>query len=747
MATKSQRAKRRRERLFLNAAAAVEGPLRIEGELPVEFQAAAGEGKLPTFAMTLYTGGKMKPRGFSTPVVMDLSTTTVAAGTRPFLFNHDPSQPVAHGEITVEGSSIKATGTMSVASGAAENIKVSAANGFPWKSSVGAEVGKLEFVEAGRQVTVNARKFNGPIYVARNNVVYEGSFVTLAGDNRSSATVAASLGEFAMGFEAWLKAKGIELTTLSDALKNTLQAAYDLEMKAAAGAAGGGNPTPPAGNSGGSNPPPTPITAAAVPNFQATIDEGRRLMAAEATRVTAINALFAKPEYAGVANMTIKTSDGEVLLKAHAIGSGDWTADAVELQLLRASRASAPAVHSTGHDQACTLQALQGAMVLRAGLALDHKCFATEQAIGLKIPAWLRAGLNTEQRQKAMEAAWQFRDMSMYDIAMQAIRLDGRDIPSGSREDRIMASFSGTSLSNIFTTNVNAVLLSTYMQAPDTTLGWTSEAEVGDFRTQERPRVTVGEGLKKLPAGGTAEHVTDSDLMEEYKIARYARQFTIDEQDILSDRFGIMKDKPTEFGKAAARLRPDLVYYLLLANRTLGADNVALFHAASHGNLRTGSALASATLKVAVADFMLQRENNVNLNLKMTHLIVPPSLKHPADEFINSATIVLSGNTDAVRGSKNTLQDENLTLVCDGRLENGVTDPDTETTVAGSATTWFGASTMAHTIEVGYLRGSGKAPQVRAFTLDRGQWGMGWDVKHDIGAKELDYKGLHKNTA
>ena len=54
---------------------------------------------------------------------------------------------------------------------------------------------------------------------------------------------------------------------------------------------------------------------------------------------------------------------------------------------------------------------------------------------------------------------------------------------------------------------------------------------------------------------------------------------------------------------------------------------------------------------------------------------------------------------------------------------------------------------MAKTIEVAYRRGTGRAPQVRSFTLDKGKWGMGWDINMDIGAKAMDWHGMRKTTA
>jgi hypothetical protein len=249
-----------------------------------------------------------------------------------------------------------------------------------------------------------------------------------------------------------------------------------------------------------------------------------------------------------------------------------------------------------------------------------------------------------------------------------------------------------------------------------------------------------------LPRQKEADHAEFADNVETYKIARYARQFQIDEQDIIDDRFnGINPHVAREFGQAAARLRPDLVYALLLANANM-RDGVALFHA-SHSNLNTSNALAIAGLTAARKAMMLQRENGVNLGLLLKFLIVPPALEVTALE-LSSSPLLITGS-DVVRPAMNALASSGFTIVPEPRLENGVTDPATGTVHSGSATTWFGAAMAGSgpTIEVGYLAGTGRAPQLRSGMLDRGRWGMWFDIKHDIGAKALDWRTLQKNTA
>jgi hypothetical protein len=150
------------------------------------------------------------------------------------------------------------------------------------------------------------------------------------------------------------------------------------------------------------------------------------------------------------------------------------------------------------------------------------------------------------------------------------------------------------------------------------------ENDVNDFKTNERPRVQIGEGLKLLPRNGEAEHTSFTDVVESYKVKRFARQIEIGEEDMYDDNFGVFKDMPSAFGKAAGRLRPDLVYAdVILANPTLTATSVALF-SDSNDNLQGSGTLAHATLSSGLAMMRLFRENSVNLNLKATHIIASP---------------------------------------------------------------------------------------------------------------------------
>jgi hypothetical protein len=723
--------------------------------VPCTIQAADGAG-VRRFSLEAYTGEPMSIWPWDDPVVIDLASIDLTSQRIPALYDHRSDSDYIVGQvesIAVQNGKLVASGIFTPTDDPSDRnyskkVLDRADAGYQWQVSVGGNPGKVERVQAGQTIDVNGRTYQGPVLIAKNLQLREISFVVLGGDRLTSAVVSRykSIKGSAMTFEEWLLSMGFEdVSTLSEVQKANLQQVYNDEY--------------------GESEEEEEVTDedAVKPEEEVTVerettDEEEMMPTNARSKKSKLNATSVLARVKAISrlceehgNPKIKANNGKkVKLLSHAI-ENNWSVDKVKSELLamkRSSRHAGPAVIVKSHDKSCTLQALQGALLVRAGLALDNKAFTNSvQAIALKLPQWLRAGINDSNRNQIMEAAHKYSDMSAVDICREALRLEGKSIPTN-RSEMIQAAFSGSNLANIFTTNVNAILLASYLEAPDTTMSWTKEAEVADFKTQERIRVEVGDGLSKLPRGGTADDASFADALESYKIARYAKRFQIDEQDIIDDMLGAISDTPLRLGQAAARLRPDLVYSILLSNPTLTATGRALFNT-TDGNLGSSSALSAATLKSAIAAINKIQENGANLNLTATHLIVPPALRFVAKELIASTAIVIAGTAGSVteRGTANTLADENLQLVSDARLENGVVDPATETSNAGSSTTWYLASVMAHTIEVGYLRGTGKAPQVRSFTLDRGQYGIGWDVKMDIGAKALDWKGLRKTTA
>ncbi len=434
----------------------------------------------------------------------------------------------------------------------------------------------------------------------------------------------------------------------------------------------------------------------------------------------------------------------------------NWTVDRVRTGVLDQVRgrrpapvdgappAGTPAIHSRNHDTDCTARALGAAMVLREGLdpteVFGHG-LRYDAVRGMYVRT--RSDGPSEETVRAAEMGDRYSDFSLVDVCREALRLDGISVPT-TRRETIRAAVSGSTLTNIFTTNISAQLLVGWQDAADSTIGWCSEADVPNFQTN--PRVAMGKfgALTKHGRGKTADHLSTSDSKEEYKVARYSGQFVVDEMDIIDDRLGAIDQlSPQDMGLSARQLRPNLVYAILHANAAL-SDSVALFHATHANYATTSTALAAATLQATIVAMAKHRIDGRPLNIKPRFLIIPQDLKFAAEILLKSAERVISSSSG---GTYNPLKDANLDLRCDDRMGvAGVTDPASDTVHAGLATNYLLAARPgeegAKTIEVGYLRGTGRAPQLRSFVLTQGQWGIGWDMNMDIGAKALDYRGL-----
>ncbi len=435
-----------------------------------------------------------------------------------------------------------------------------------------------------------------------------------------------------------------------------------------------------------------------------------------------------------------------------------WPAERVDREFLAAIRrrapsagyGEAPAGHVRGRD--ASVQALQAGMLLRLGVDLQSSVFASNEAGAMlrrdhSRGAWLhqanqqiaRGGQLNPEFERSMDAAHQYRDYSLVDFCRSALQSQGLTVPAD-RSDMIHRALSTATLQNVFSTSVNMQLLAGYLGYADTTRDWTFEADVDNFKTQDRGRLEKATGLALLSRGKTeANHITMSDSKESYVIERYAGQFIVDERDIIDDSFGgISTHTPAELGEMAAEKRPELVYTILLSNPTM-RDSVALFDNA-HSNLGGSAALDATTLEAMRAAMAKQTENGRTIQSMMRFLIVPEALRFTAQRLVQSVEL-LDTTASKIAGTFNPHQGL-FQVVSDPRLDNGIG------AYSGSGTTWYGAAAKSrHGIEVGYLRGSGRAPRIETFMLTGGSWGMGWKCNIDIGAKAIDWRGLAKRTA
>ena len=409
-----------------------------------------------------------------------------------------------------------------------------------------------------------------------------------------------------------------------------------------------------------------------------------------------------------------------------------------------------PAVHGASQTNA---------RAIAAGMLASQNIDPTTQSMFRGGVGPTRADQLTEQDADQGEA---FRSLSTFDLVRECLHQDtgrwyrsideameaARDLPYSQR-----AGVSGGTLSYVFGTNVYARVIQGWENS-QADLSWAVVEDVANFMQHEDIQFEASARLEELPRGDTAKDATVSDSRELYQIARFAKKWTMDEQDVIDDRFSVLMDMAGELGDAAAMTPADLLYSLLLRNPTL-ADTGALFNATAvtttggHANLGT-DVLASAGMTAALLAMGTQRDSNSNpLNITPTHLLTCPDLKWTANELVKHQTLIklFADSSDPLYSTINQLAQEGIKPVADARLNaTGCWDPTSKTTRAGSATNWFLIKKDRKSIRLLFRRGTGRRPKVRRFNLEQGQWGLGWDIDLDIGAAAGGWRGCYKST-
>lgn len=434
----------------------------------------------------------------------------------------------------------------------------------------------------------------------------------------------------------------------------------------------------------------------------------------------------------------------------------------------RAARTAPIAGHApAGHvvNNTLTTRSLQAAILMRSDIAIDSPMLRSSQAQHVlndrslfeynerNQAGWvvdhsraLAQGGPTrdEAAARAVDQAFALRRMSLVDMCRAALQIEGVAHSSYDTQEIVYRAFSTATLNAVFTTNFAATMLSGFMDAPDTTVGWTAEADLPNFQTVERIQVGKTSKMKRTDRHQQAGDVDAEAVMESYKLHRYAGDFMVDEMDIIDDRFGALDQMaPRDMGESARVIGPDLVYSILLGNPTMVQDSVALFDTA-HGNyVASGAGLDHTTLEAAKSAMAQQTSNGRLIDVRAQYLIVPESKDWTARRMIGSAELRdTTANTEY--GTNNPARNA-FTVVSDPRLDVGVADPSSLTGVvnAGQPGSWGLATARGrYGIEKGYLAGTGKAPVVRKYQLTQGRMGIGWTCIMYNAAKAVGFQGL-----
>lgn len=289
--------------------------------------------------------------------------------------------------------------------------------------------------------------------------------------------------------------------------------------------------------------------------------------------------------------------------------------------------------------------------------------------------------------------------------------------------------------------SMNKVLQKAYQQVPDQWRQLVNIATMPDFKEKEILRVSEADDLLEVQEEGEYKDSTLDESQEKYKLSVFGRTFSVGYRAIINDDLDAIRKQPDRFGKSASRLLNTLVFKNVLEANPNMSDAKALFHA-DHKNLGN-AALAEISLTAAITAMRNQTdEKGTKIVVVPKFLLVPNELEWTARKLLQSAQVPGTANND-----ENVLRDVGLVpVVCPW-----LTDANDWYLIADPATT--------DTIEVGFLRGVGEAPQLflkspgwttitgmQVSPFDMDDEPIKYKVRHIAQAKAVDWRGMYKSA-
>lgn len=271
-------------------------------------------------------------------------------------------------------------------------------------------------------------------------------------------------------------------------------------------------------------------------------------------------------------------------------------------------------------------------------------------------------------------------------------------------------------------------LRAAYDESPQTFGPITRRATARDFKDVKRNQLGEAPTLELVLEHGEIPAGTIAEAREVYHLSTYAKRFAITRQALINDDLDAFSRLPLMFGRQARNVESDIVWAQITGNPAMG-DSTNLF-AAGHSNVASvGSAISVDAISEGRAAMRTQTgvDGATLLNIMPRFLLVPAALETLADQFVTQVVPQQPSNVNPFAGR--------LSVIAEPRLDSN------------SSTAWYLAASVADgqdVLELAMLEGQ-DGPLVEqevGFNVD----GIQMKVRHDIGAKVIDWRGLFRNT-
>jgi len=278
---------------------------------------------------------------------------------------------------------------------------------------------------------------------------------------------------------------------------------------------------------------------------------------------------------------------------------------------------------------------------------------------------------------------------------------------------------------------VTKTLRDAYEAAPQTFAPFTRSVTAPDFKTISRVQLGDAPDLLKVPEGGEIKRGTIGEAAEKYNVADFARIIGISRKLIINDDLGAFTRLSELMGRAARDLESDAVWDIIKTNANL-SDGFALY-SSQHGNLGTAGVISDITLNEARSNMRLQVGLNGRLlNLQLGWIWVPTTLETQGEKQLAATQPQETSKVNPFGPQGRTP----LQMIVEPRLDDGF---------GGSNTSWYSSSTLDQIDMVELARLQGEEGPVTQSREGFDVLGMEISIRHAIGTKAIDFRGLQKN--
>jgi len=750
---------------------------------------------VPKFRMVAYNGGAMRLDGHEYPVVIDLATCVCASPKTPILYEHDPERELGHtDQVVIDAGGITVPqGFFSGASPERDKVVTAAQRKYPWQASVGGRAEHIDIIPEGEEVTLNGQTFAGPVEAAYGVRLREISILSLGADSTTSAELAAaagkrlraaqSPGDAAVGYEEWVRSMGFDVSTLSEQQKQSLMNEWQSKQAATQAHVDendesaereeeddqDNNPRTEAGDDDEEN-PRTEANEEEEEEDDEETDPPRKTKAAAAKSATSLRAQRKKEKKVAIharnqrlavqARQFVRKNAAQEIRRVHAIQAAcgknvelaakaiemNWSAEKVELEVLRASRPAgvyAGPLTSGRESGAPEYSAVvECSMLMASGVAEDKlekidKRRYTPDIINAACERDNRSYTLTRLTQEYLMARGHHVSPGRLgdETIRAALRMSQNDIQAADGA----GGFSTASLSGILSNLLNKSLLVSFLAVPTASEDFCGGQDLNDFKVATRYRLSMAGTIQKVGATGELKSTTFNDESWTNQLDTYGTLITLNRQMLINDDLDALLQLPRLLGRQSALAVEEAVFTLLLANANQPDGNA--FFSAPHNNYLaagSGNALSIPALTNALVLFLKQTDaQGKPIVLSPAALLVSPENKILADQLFKDTNIITLLGTSTAAGKvvpQSNPHGGKYRPVQSPYLSNGIL-------ANNSATGWYLLADPADVpmISVGYLRGQ------RTPTIDQGQTdmdilGFRWRCFFDFGVGAVDWR-------